>query len=77
MDHHLDRHVAPHANPRVVELSGSCTSLIARYMFDRLDTIKWKGVEAMHGKLPTELVELMLRTSEFFFALLLGRGGDC
>ncbi|ORY73858.1 hypothetical protein BCR35DRAFT_306970 [Leucosporidium creatinivorum] len=62
LDHHEDRGHAPKAHPRVIEPSGSCSSLIARYMFERLDTIKKNGAEVLHGKLPTELLELLLRT---------------
>jgi hypothetical protein len=64
LDHHEDRGGAPMANPRVIEPAGSCTSLVTRYMFERLDSVKKDGAQVLHGKLPTELAELMLRTSE-------------
>ena len=63
VDHHADRNKSLKANPRIVEVAGSSTSLVARYMFERLE-IKPGQFSTMHGKLPHELVELMLRTSE-------------
>ncbi|BGP41844.1 hypothetical protein JCM10449v2_005836 [Rhodotorula kratochvilovae] len=74
IDHHEDRGIANDtADPRMVERSGSCTSLVTRYIFEQLpdaegialsrnDASAIDGVDAhMHGPLPTELVDLLLR----------------
>ncbi|GAA5985336.1 hypothetical protein JCM11641_006370 [Rhodosporidiobolus odoratus] len=68
IDHHEDQGLANGtANPRIIEKSGSCSSLVTRYLLDELHegsklTAK-DTVDAMtHGPLPKELVELLLRT---------------
>ncbi|GAA6053968.1 hypothetical protein JCM3770_004646, partial [Rhodotorula araucariae] len=74
IDHHEDRGIANGtANPRVVERSGSCTSLVTRYILEQLPgaaqayplpegAVANGGLNAeMHGPLPTELIELLLR----------------
>ncbi|GAA6037429.1 hypothetical protein JCM8097_008569 [Rhodosporidiobolus ruineniae] len=71
IDHHEDRGVANGtANPRIIETSGSCSSLVTRYILDTLpqetgsDSLARKGdLEALSkSPLPEELVELLLRT---------------
>lgn len=82
IDHHEDRGVANGtANPRIVEQSGSCSSLVTRWLFDNVpgaDKRKpGEGLERInhvHGPLPEELIELLLRTSELtFFSLFNAR----
>lgn len=78
IDHHDDRGLANDtANPRIIERSGSCSSLVTRYMMsqlpdsdnarrlpDNLDELEVDEIEDLvHGPLPKELVELLLRTS--------------
>jgi exopolyphosphatase len=53
-DHHVDRGVAPDAEPRVFELVASCTTLVARQMLDELEKLP----EEYH--MPHELLELVL-----------------
>jgi exopolyphosphatase len=73
IDHHEDRGVANGtANPRIVEASGSCSSLVTRWLFDNVPGAdkrkpgdEEESVNHVHGPLPQELVELLLRTSEF------------
>ncbi|GAA5916729.1 uncharacterized protein JCM6883_000092 [Sporobolomyces salmoneus] len=69
IDHHDDRGIANGtANPRIVEATGSCSSLVARWLFDNVPGAdKRKPGEGnvtnhLHGPLPEELVELLLRT---------------
>ncbi|GAA5901535.1 hypothetical protein JCM5296_006806 [Sporobolomyces johnsonii] len=73
LDHHEDRGLANGtANPRVVSPSGSCSSLVTKFLFDNVpgaDKEKDEPSEGdgqvgqmMHGPIPTELVELLLRT---------------
>ncbi|SGY25632.1 BQ5605_C018g08650 [Microbotryum silenes-dioicae] len=59
IDHHTDRGVAPHASPRIVEVTASCTSLVAKWMLDLFDSGK---AQAKNDHLPHELIEIMLRT---------------
>jgi exopolyphosphatase len=53
-DHHVDKDAAPDASPRVFEKVASCTSLVARQMFDEFSKLP----EEYH--LPHELLELIL-----------------
>ncbi|KAL1603557.1 hypothetical protein SLS60_005145 [Paraconiothyrium brasiliense] len=53
-DHHVDKGTAPDASPRVFEKVASCTSLVARQMFDEFYALP----EEYH--LPHELLELIL-----------------
>ncbi|GAA6015319.1 hypothetical protein JCM11491_001010 [Sporobolomyces phaffii] len=77
VDHHEDRGVANGtAEPRIVEPSGSCSSLVTQWLFDNVPGADKKKPEVagagagdgqvqddhVHGPLPTELVELLLRT---------------
>ncbi|KAM0790166.1 hypothetical protein ACM66B_005485 [Microbotryomycetes sp. NB124-2] len=64
IDHHVDRAKYPEAKPRLIEMTGSSTSLVAKYMLEVIDTdARVPGrVDAMHGPIPQELVEMMLRT---------------
>ncbi|GAA6061299.1 hypothetical protein JCM10212_005413 [Sporobolomyces blumeae] len=78
IDHHDDRGLANKtASPRVVEMTGSCSSLVTQYLFDHVpgaDKRKSGGgahgtglegeadLARLHGPLPEELVELLLRT---------------
>ncbi|POY70886.1 hypothetical protein BMF94_6063 [Rhodotorula taiwanensis] len=91
IDHHDDRGVANEtANPRIVELAGSCSSLVTRYLLDQLpgassaypiptdagelevldtDPVGAEAIDLagepelnVHGPLPKELIELILRT---------------
>ncbi|GAA5960584.1 hypothetical protein JCM3765_005864 [Sporobolomyces pararoseus] len=70
IDHHEDRGVANGtASPRIIEQSGSCSSLVTRWLFDNVPGADKRkpgdGDETtnhVHGPLPEELVELLLRT---------------
>ncbi|GAA6019243.1 hypothetical protein JCM10207_005051 [Rhodosporidiobolus poonsookiae] len=86
IDHHADQGVANGtANPRIIEVSGSCSSLVTRYILDHLPGADKAYPKPGHklfehdadsllsnstsdaelfakGPLPTELVELLLRT---------------
>ncbi|KAF1975818.1 hypothetical protein BU23DRAFT_552307 [Bimuria novae-zelandiae CBS 107.79] len=53
-DHHVDKGVAPDASPRVFEKVASCTSLVARQMFDEFEKLPGEY------HLPHELLELIL-----------------
>lgn len=53
-DHHTDAGAAPHAEPRIFEKTASCTTLVARQMFDEREKLP----EEYH--LPHELLELIL-----------------
>ncbi|KAI5477715.1 exopolyphosphatase [Pseudohyphozyma bogoriensis] len=59
IDHHDDRGLAPHASPRIIETSASCASLVTRTIFDEMDRNGEMG--HVHGPLPTEMVEMLLR----------------
>ena len=48
IDHHSDRHTYPNANPRIVEMTGSCSSLVAQELLNA-------GTQ-----IPTELASLLL-----------------
>lgn len=54
LDHHVDRGVAPDAEPRIFEKAASCTTLVARQMLDELEKLP----EEYH--MPHELLELVL-----------------
>ncbi|GAA5907575.1 hypothetical protein JCM8208_000005 [Rhodotorula glutinis] len=59
-DHHDDRGFANDtADPRIIERSGSCSSLVTRYMLDQLPD---SASSSFHGPIPKELIELILRT---------------
>ncbi|GAA5872712.1 hypothetical protein JCM8547_006322 [Rhodosporidiobolus lusitaniae] len=72
IDHHEDRGLAngSHpANPRIIETSGSCSSLVTRYLLDNLPglgdkfPVRENGVEPMvNPGFPKELIELLMRT---------------
>ncbi|GAA5943942.1 hypothetical protein JCM10213_009038 [Rhodosporidiobolus nylandii] len=69
VDHHDDQGRANDtANPRIIEKSGSCSSLVTKYILDNLPGAEEKKSVAekieveSHGPLPKELVELLLRT---------------
>ena len=53
-DHHVDQGVAPDASPRIFEKVASCTSLVARQMFDEFEALP------SEYHLPHELLELIL-----------------
>jgi exopolyphosphatase len=53
LDHHHDKGFYPDANPRIIEMTESCTTLIAREVLHELHTPR---------KLPKTLIDLMLRT---------------
>lgn len=53
-DHHVDPGTAPDAEPRIFEGTASCTTLVARQMFDELEQLP----EEYH--MPHELLELVL-----------------
>lgn len=57
IDHHADRGVAPHANPRIFEQVASCTTLVARQMLNELEAIPSPPGEY---HMPHELLELIL-----------------
>ncbi|KAL8290418.1 hypothetical protein RQP46_002676 [Phenoliferia psychrophenolica] len=67
LDHHEDRHLAANASPRVVAQSASCSSLVTEAI---LDSVELDPVRShlsvldptMHGPIPEELIELLLRT---------------
>lgn len=50
IDHHADRGAYPDAHPRVIETSGSCSTLVAREMLQH---------QHEAGDLPPELVDLL------------------
>lgn len=54
IDHHVDRGVAPDAEPRIFEAVASCTTLVARQMLDELGALP----EEYH--MPHELLEMVL-----------------
>lgn len=53
-DHHFDKGDAPDAEPRVIEKTASCATLVARQMLDELEALP----EEYH--MPHELLELIL-----------------
>lgn len=60
IDHHVDRKLALHASPRLIQLSASCSSLVAKLILDH-DEQRSKH-HNFHGPVPRELVDLLLRT---------------
>ncbi|GAA5940531.1 uncharacterized protein JCM15063_002364 [Sporobolomyces koalae] len=72
IDHHEDRGIANGtASPRIVEQTGSCSSLVTQWLFDNVPGADKKrpGEDSpsadpahVHGPLPEELIELLLRT---------------
>lgn len=60
IDHHSDRGVAPHANPRIFEQVASCTTLVARQMLDELEAIPKPPNGPGEYHMPHELLELIL-----------------
>ena len=60
IDHHSDRGVAPHANPRIFETVASCTTLVARQMLDELEAIGRDPQGPGEYHMPHELLELIL-----------------
>lgn len=54
LDHHKDRGTAPKAEPRIFEITASCTTIVARQMLDELEKLD----EEYH--MPHELLELIL-----------------
>lgn len=57
IDHHADRGIAPHANPRIFAQVASCTTLVAKQMLDELEAIPNPPGEY---HMPHELLELIL-----------------
>jgi exopolyphosphatase len=53
-DHHKDRGTAPDAEPRIFEITASCTTIVARQMLDELEKLD----KEYH--MPHELLELIL-----------------
>jgi exopolyphosphatase len=53
-DHHKDRGTAPKAEPRIFEITASCTTIVARQMLDELEKLD----QEYH--MPHELLELIL-----------------
>jgi len=53
-DHHKDRGTAPDAEPRIFEITASCTTIVARQMLDELEKLD----QEYH--MPHELLELIL-----------------
>jgi exopolyphosphatase len=53
-DHHKDRGTAPKADPRIFEITASCTTIVARQMLDELEKLD----QEYH--MPHELLELIL-----------------
>ncbi|GAA5931017.1 hypothetical protein JCM1841_005458 [Sporobolomyces salmonicolor] len=73
LDHHDDQGLANGtANPRIIRSSGSCSSLVTKFLFDNVPGADKEKNEpppsdsqvgpTMHGPIPTELIELLLRT---------------
>ncbi|GAA5968872.1 hypothetical protein JCM21900_000197 [Sporobolomyces salmonicolor] len=73
LDHHDDQGLANGtANPRIIRPSGSCSSLVTKFLFDNVPGADKEKNEpshsdsqvspTMHGPIPTELIELLLRT---------------
>lgn len=71
IDHHEDRNLSLSAEPRIIAQSASCSSLVAEAMLDALASrdshAHTKPADPsisskLHGALPIELVELLLRT---------------
>ncbi|GAA5917518.1 hypothetical protein JCM6882_007941 [Rhodosporidiobolus microsporus] len=74
IDHHEDRGLANGtANPRILERTGSCSSLVTKYLLENLPgaadayplPMENEEIDAEmfnHGPVPKELVELLLRT---------------
>lgn len=60
IDHHADRGVAPHAEPRIFEQVASCTTLVARQMLDELEAIPGPPHGPGEYHMPHELLELIL-----------------
>lgn len=60
IDHHSDRGVALHANPRIFEQVASCTTLVARQMLDELEAIPKPPQGPGEYHMPHELLELVL-----------------
>ena len=63
IDHHEDGQLFPKADPRVIEMSASCTSLVSRLILDYEEKRKpsLDPVAEFHGPFPRELVDLLLR----------------
>ncbi|KAL5121375.1 hypothetical protein ACEQ8H_000843 [Pleosporales sp. CAS-2024a] len=53
-DHHKDRGTAPDAEPRIFEITASCTTIVARQMLDELEKL------GQEYHMPHELLELIL-----------------
>lgn len=67
IDHHEDRNLSRGASPRVLGRTASCASLVVATIInatqeDALSGVKEKGEGDPLAKLPTELVEMLLRT---------------
>ncbi|CEQ40095.1 SPOSA6832_01663 [Sporobolomyces salmonicolor] len=73
VDHHDDQGLANGtANPRIIRSSGSCSSLVTKFLFDNVPGADKEKNDpppsdsqvgpTMHGPIPTELIELLLRT---------------
>lgn len=69
VDHHEDHHLAPNATPRIVAESASCSSLVTEAILDSVGHLPYGPSEfdsprasTIHGPIPEELIELLLRT---------------
>ncbi|KAJ1032483.1 hypothetical protein NDA16_000507 [Ustilago loliicola] len=60
IDHHADRGVAPHADPRIFEPVASCTTLVARQMLNELEAMPTPPNGPGEYHMPHELLELIL-----------------
>lgn len=60
IDHHSDRGVAPHANPRIFEQVASCTTLVAKQLLNELEAIPKPPEGPGEYHMPHELLELIL-----------------
>ncbi|TIC49729.1 hypothetical protein E3Q04_04280 [Wallemia mellicola] len=54
IDHHKDRHWGLDANPRIIEMTKSCSSLVARELFSHMELYK------KDQEIPKELADLLL-----------------
>lgn len=57
IDHHEDGGLALDASPRLIAVSASCSSLVSKIILDAKDERR-----SMHGGMPKEMVDLLLRT---------------
>ena len=65
IDHHLDAGLYQDAEPRIIQVCGSCTSLVFKYWYERISKLIDTGGEGVQDVILLSLGALLLDTANF------------